>query len=281
MLLVAKPIGPTSHDVVDIVRRALATRRVGHLGTLDPIAAGLLVVVVGRATRLAAYAGDWDKAYHGVIRLGQTTDTDDATGRPLATADGWRTLTQDAVAAALAGFRGAGTQQPPAYSAVNVAGERAHRRARRGETVEPAARSVEVRELTLVGWAPPDAEFRATVSAGTYLRALARDIGAVLGCGGHLAALTRTRVGPFELSQAIAPTAVTAADLRDPAALVADLPRRELTDEERGAVVHGRSIPAGAGPGDGSRVALFHGDALVAVGAVAGDVLKPRVVLEG
>lgn len=277
----AKPAGPTSHDVVDIVRRALGLRRVGHLGSLDPFAEGLLVLVTGRATRLATFAAGWDKAYEGVIRLGTTTDTDDGTGRVLATADGWRALTAGAVAAGLAAFRGEGEQRPPAYSAVKIAGERAHRRARRGEVVQPPPRTVEVRELELVRWEPPDAQFRATVSAGTYLRSLARDVGEALGCGGHLLALRRTRVGPFRLEEAVAPEAVTAALGRDPAALVSDLPRRELEVGERDAIAHGRPIPAGGETGEGGSVALFHGGALVAVAVRVGDVLKPRVVLEG
>ena len=282
MVLVAKPggpppDGPTSHDVVDRVRRALGTTRVGHLGTLDPFAAGLLVIVVGRATRLAPFAAGWTKSYDGVIRLGAVTTTDDATGNPVAGSDGWRTLDRARVEQALARFRGAYEQRPPAYSAVKVAGERAYRRARRGETVALAARPVEVAELELMSFEPPDIGFRATVSAGTYLRSLARDVGETLGCGAHLAALTRTRVGPFRLADAVAPDAISAADLRDPAALVADLPRRELDEAGRAAVVHGRAVPAGKG--EGGRVALFSGGQLVAVAERVDDVLKARVVV--
>ena len=136
MALVAKPGGPTSHDVVDQVRRALGLRRVGHLGTLDPFAVGLLVIVVGRATRLAPYAADWAKSYEGVIRLGRTTATDDATGPTAGASDAWQSLDRARVEAAVAQFRGAYEQRPPAYSAVKVAGERAYRRARRGEPVD-------------------------------------------------------------------------------------------------------------------------------------------------
>jgi tRNA pseudouridine55 synthase len=186
VFLVAKPAGPTSHDVVDQVRRALGTRRVGHLGTLDPFAEGLLVLVTGRATRLATFAAGWEKAYEGVIRFGATTDTDDGTGRVLTTSDGWRELKRAAVEQTFAALRGAQEQRPPAFSAVKIDGVRAHKRARRGETVAPAARPVDVRELELIDWTPPDARFRATVSAGTYLRSLARDAGAALGCGAHL-----------------------------------------------------------------------------------------------
>jgi tRNA pseudouridine55 synthase len=282
--LVAKPGGPggpTSHDVVDCVRRVLGTTRVGHLGTLDPFAAGLLVILAGRATRLAAFAGAWTKSYEGVMRLGTVTTTDDATGRPVGGSDTWRTFERADVERALARFRGAYEQRPPAYSAVKVDGERAYRRARRGESLTLAPRRAEVAELELTALTPPDVGFHATVSAGTYLRSLARDVGEALGCGAHLAALTRTRVGPFRLTNAVAPDAVTPDALGDPAALVADLPRRALDAAERLAVLHGRPVAAGAGSdvGEGTRVALFAGDELVAVAERRGTVLKPRVVV--
>jgi len=275
--LVAKPVGPTSHDVVDMVRRALGEQRVGHLGTLDPFAAGLLVVVVGRATRLAAYAVAWTKAYDGVMRLGVTTDTDDATGAVLKTEA--VDVTAQQLGAALAQFRGGYEQRPPAYSAVKIAGERAYRRARRGELVEPAPRRVEIGELDLVEFTGTDVRFRATVGGGTYLRSLARDVGAALGCGAHLVTLRRTAVGPLRLIEAVAPEAVTAADLRDPAILVAHLPRREVSVTERDAVVHGRPIKRDPVPDTRDPVALFAGADLLAVGEVEGEVLKPRVVV--
>ena len=273
----AKPAGPTSHDVVDVARRALGLERVGHLGTLDPFAAGVLVLVAGRATRLAPLAGGWRKEYEGVIRLGRVTSTDDPTGETVAESAAWRELSGDAVARALERFRGAFDQRPPAYSAVQVGGERAYRRARRRLPVDLAPRRVEVYALELVELAPPDVRFRATVGAGTYLRSLARDVGEALGCGAHLAALVRTAVGPFRLADAVAPEALSPADLRDPALLVADLPRRDLTPAERDAAVHGRAVPADAA--SGPRVALFAADGLVAVAERAGDALRPRVVL--
>jgi tRNA pseudouridine55 synthase len=277
--LVAKPAGPTSHDVVETVRRALGTDRVGHLGTLDPFAAGLLVIVAGRATRLAPFATGWVKAYDGVIRLGATTTTDDATGATVATSEAWRSLDRAQVEQVLATFRRAYDQRPPAYSAVKVAGERAYRRARRGERVVLEPRRVDVTELELGSFAPPEVGFRATVSGGTYLRSLARDVGEALGCGAHLAALTRTRVGPFRLAEAVAPAGVTGQMLRDPAELVRDLSRRELTPGERDAVMHGRPVAAGDGMGDEGRVALFAGEQLVAVAERIGEWLKPRVVV--
>src|SRR5207247_6988085 len=218
--------------------------------TLDPFAAGLLVVVVGRATRLAPYAAGWDKAYDGVIRLGTRTATDDPTGAVVETSEAWRDLDRDAVAAALGRFRGPQRQRPPAHSAVKVQGERAYRSARRGEPVELPEREVEFRELELVAFEPPDARFRAVVSGGTYLRSLARDVGDALGCGAHLAMLQRTRVGPFRVEQAVAPEAVTVEGLVDEAALVADLPRRDLEDAGRVAAEHGRPVPAVAAAGE-------------------------------
>ncbi len=277
---VAKPTGPTSHDVVAAVRRRLGGPRTGHLGTLDPMAAGVLVVVVGRATRLARFAAGWPKTYEGVARLGTTTTTDDATGAPLVTSSAWQDLPVDTVEAALAQFRGTFAQRPPAYSAVNVAGERAYRRARRGEPVEPPPRPVTVSELALLAYEPPDVRFRATVSAGTYLRSVARDLGAVLGCGAHLAALTRTAVGPFRLDEAVAPETVGWEAVRSPVALVSQLPRRDLSDEEAAGVAHGRPVAAGPpSSADGADVALFHRDTLMAVATAAGGQLKPRVVV--
>ncbi len=274
---VRKPAGPTSHDVVDAVRRALGVSRVGHLGTLDPFASGLLVVVVGRATRLARFAAEWTKTYDGTIRLGAVTATDDATGAVTTTSDAWRGLDADAVVAALAALRGAYAQRPPAYSAVKVAGERAYRRARRGETVTLDPRPVEVHDLVLTQLDLPLVRFRAVVGTGTYLRSVARDVGDALGCGAHLAELQRTRVGPFHLADAVAPDAVRAADLRDPAVLVGALTRRELTGTESGDVAHGRAIPVAAGAA--GPVALFAEGRLVAVAEVEGERLRPRVVL--
>ena len=250
----------------------------GHLGTLDPFAKGLLVLVVGRATRLAPFAAGWPKIYEGVIRLGITTDTDDLTGTVVATAP-WTGITPAQLAEVVGSFRGVYEQRPPAYSAVKIAGERAYRRARRGERVEPEPRQVEIRELEIVEAAVPDLRFRATVSAGTYLRSLARDIGAKLGCGAHLTALRRTAVGPLRLVDAVAPEAVTRAALQDAAVLVAHLPRCQVDSKERDAVVHGRPVPGVREPGTENRIAIFCGEELIAIAKQEGELLKPRVVV--
>jgi tRNA pseudouridine55 synthase len=278
--LVAKPAGPTSHDVVDIVRRALGEQRIGHLGTLDPFAKGLLVLVVGRATRLAPFAAAWPKSYEGVIRLGVTTETDDLMGAVTRTAP-WTHITVAELAAVIQSFRGGYEQRPPAYSAVKIGGERAYARARRGEMVEPAPRPVEIRALEIVEAAMPDLRFRATVSGGTYLRSLARDIGAQLGCGAHLAALRRTAVGPLRVDDAVAPEAVTPAAVMDAAVLVAHLPRRQVDQQERDAIVHGRPIARGEMADAGPLTAVFAGDELLAVAEQSGEFLKPRTVVAG
>jgi len=278
--LVAKPAGPTSHDVVDIVRRALGEQRIGHLGTLDPFAKGLLVLVVGRATRLAPFAAAWPKSYEGVIRLGVTTETDDLMGAVTRTAP-WTHITVAELAAVIQSFRGGYEQRPPAYSAVKIGGERAYARARRGETVEPAPRPVEIRALEIVEAAMPDLRFRATVSGGTYLRSLARDIGAQLGCGAHLAALRRTAVGPLQVDDAVAPEAVTLAAVLDAAVLVAHLPRRQVDQKERDAIVHGRPIGSNPPADGGQLTAVFAGDELLAVAEQSGEFLKPRTVVAG
>lgn len=263
--------------MVDIVRRALGQTRVGHLGTLDPFAEGLLVMVVGRATRLAPYAAGWRKSYEGLIRLGAVTTTDDRTGEVTVTSDAWKALDGAAVGEACAALTGEIEQRPPAFSAVKVGGERAYRRARRGETMAMAPRRVTVFELAVLDWRPPDIRFRATVSGGTYLRSLARDLGERLGTGGHLAELTRTRVGPFGLEDAVAPQALTPADLKDPVLLVADLPHRVLEGAEREMIVHGRPI---AGPEfEGGSIALMADGGLLGVGEAGGGLIKPRLVL--
>jgi tRNA pseudouridine55 synthase len=190
--------------------------------------------------------------------------------------------------AASSALHGAQEQRPPAYSAVKVDGERAYKRARRGEEVAPASRQVEVHELALTRWAPPEFDFRATVGAGTYLRALIRDAGQTLGCGAHLTRLVRTAVGPFQLADAVAAESLTPAAARNPELLVAELPRRDLSADERTAVTHGRPVPAAeaggeAGAGAGAQVALFADGSLIAVAERAeqdgAPILKPRVVV--
>ena len=209
ILLVDKPPGWTSHDVVARARRLCATRKVGHAGTLDPMATGVLVLGVGRATRLLTFLVGCDKDYTATIRLGQATLTDDAEGEVTASAGAAGTARDAVVAAALA-LTGDIEQVPSAVSAIKVKGERAYHRVRSGESVELAARPVtvsrfavgEARAGEVDGIPVLDVDVEVTVSSGTYVRALARDLGAALGCGGHLTALRRTRVGGFAIADA-------------------------------------------------------------------------------
>jgi tRNA pseudouridine55 synthase len=211
VLVVDKPVGPTSHDVVARVRRVLDERRVGHTGTLDPLASGVLPLVIGRATRLARFLSAMSKRYEADIRLGITTDTDDAQGRPVGGHEPSEPPTRDAVEAALQGFRGSFLQRPPVYSAKHIEGRRSYAIARgRSDASQPARgfdapppAPVTVHQLqieALEGWT---LRLGLECSPGFYVRSLARDLGDVLGTGGHLSALRRTVCGEFTLSQAL------------------------------------------------------------------------------
>lgn len=201
VVVVDKPAGWTSHDVVARMRRLANTRRVGHAGTLDPMATGVLVVGIGRATRLLGYLAANDKEYDATMRLGVTTTTDDADGDDVARADASR-ITDDELANAVAGFVGDIDQVPSSVSAIKVEGVRAYKRARGGEEVQLAPRRVHVAELSVLSRMRDCVDIHVTCSTGTYVRALARDIGAVLGVGAHLTALRRTRVGGFTIGEA-------------------------------------------------------------------------------
>ena len=202
VLVVDKPTGLTSHDVVARVRRSISCHRVGHTGTLDPLATGVLVLVLGRATRLARFLSAEEKAYDATIVLGIETDTYDVEGRNVAQHHGPLPDARD-VASALERLRAQALQLPPPYSAKKLAGVPAYRLARRRETPALRAVPVELKEARLLDYAPPVARLRLTSSAGYYVRSLAHDLGAALGCGAHLAALRRTRSGEFDLAQAV------------------------------------------------------------------------------
>jgi len=282
--LVDKPAGPTSHDAVAMLRRALRTRRVGHAGTLDPFATGLLLVLVGSATRLARYLAGLPKRYRGLIRLGWSTDTDDATGVPGAASDAWRLLSDDAIARAMEGLIGARRQVPPTYSAKHVGGERAHRRARRGEAVALEPVAVEIQRFTLVDRAEQDVAFETDVSSGTYVRSLARELGEQLGCGAHLVALRRLTTGPFTVEEAVhldADGTTLGAALRPCRDAVRHLPAVPVDADGAARLRHGRPMALPGEPTAGW-VALVSSEtgALVAVGEVSGGEVHPRVVLE-
>jgi tRNA pseudouridine55 synthase len=244
LLLVDKPKGVTSHDVVDTVRRALGTRKVGHAGTLDPMATGLLILGVGRTTRLLRFLGDLPKTYEGTGRLGEETDTLDAEGALVRSAE--VRVTERALEDAMAALEGASMQRPPAYSAVKVGGRKLYEAAREGRGVEAEPRPIRIDAFDLVAFDGRDFDFRVTCSGGTYVRVLVADIGATLGCGAHLVRLVRTRIGRFELAEAVAPEAPGA--LLPSERAVAHLPRVDLAAPEAETARHGGALgPAGIG----------------------------------
>jgi tRNA pseudouridine55 synthase len=291
-LIVDKPEGPTSHDVVARVRRATRTERVGHTGTLDPLASGVLPLVVGRATRLAQFLSGRTKAYLARIRLGIETDTYDRAGEIVAR----RALdpgepSLEAIEAALAAYRGPIHQAPPAYSAKKIGGIRAHRLARQQRPAAPATVKVSVTRLELLRRDGTALELAIEASAGFYVRSLAHDLGARLGCGAHVEALRRTRSGRFTEADALPLAAVEAAGeavagrVIPPAALLDELPGLVLTDRGLRRAAHGNLIgPAdlAAGPdGTTGPVRLLDGTgALVAIAEPApGGALHPVIVL--
>ena len=261
LLLVDKAPGMTSHDVVARARRVLSVRKVGHAGTLDPMATGLLILGVGSATRLLGLVGGHDKTYEATIRFGQTTVTDDREGDVLTTTSA-AGLDDDAVRAALAAQTGPLQQVPSSVSAVKVAGRRSYDRVRAGETVELAPRSVTVHRLDVHRIDRPtpdlvDVDVTVVCSAGTYIRAIARDAGVLLGVGGHLTALRRTQSGPFTIERAATVEDAGAALAAGGGAGVLPLteaattvfPTRPVTEEEARALTYGQRIPATGTPG--------------------------------
>lgn len=251
--MVDKPGGMTSHDVVAKVRRILGTRRIGHAGTLDPMATGVLVLGVERATRLLGHLALGDKAYLATIRLGASTSTDDAEGEMIERADA-SGVPESTIRAGIADLTGAIEQVPSAVSAVKVGGERAYRLARRGERVELAARSITVSCFELLdlrrgspGAEPwTDLDVAVECSSGTYVRALARDLGAALGVGGHLVALRRTRVGPFGIADAVTLDRLpnrSRPSLGLDAAVAHAFPALEVDAGAAADLSHGRALP--------------------------------------
>jgi tRNA pseudouridine55 synthase len=202
VLIVNKPDGWTSHDVVKRVRTVLGIQKVGHAGTLDPHATGVLPVLIGKGTKIAQYLLDWDKEYAAVLQLGQATDTQDAWGTVLAE-ESCESLTEDDVRSAFMGFHGPIQQVPPMYSAVKVGGQPLYKKARKGQTVERQAKTVVIHDLEIQRMALPEVSFRVACSKGTYVRTICADIGDRLGVGGHLKWLQRQRVGPLYLDQAV------------------------------------------------------------------------------
>lgn len=293
ILPVDKPEGPTSHDVVDRARRSTGWRRMGHTGTLDPFATGLLLLCVGEATRLASLFHDLAKRYEARVILGAETETDDLTGRLTRESVSWRDVREADIRRLLDELPGPQLQTPPAYSAKKVRGRRAYEAARAGEPLELSPTEIRVFAAQLRSFEPPAIDLTLVVSTGTYVRALARDLGRDLGCLAHLGGLRRTAIGPFSLDRAVSwldlsDPARVAAELIAPAAALSWIPARRLSEDEARRVSHGAPIGIGEiePPRDtsvsgqcGDRVMLLAGNELVAIGRRAGAQLMPEKVL--
>jgi tRNA pseudouridine55 synthase len=286
IVVVDKPAGMTSHDVVARIRRLAGTRRVGHAGTLDPMATGVLVVGVEKATRLLGYLTLAEKEYEATIRLGQSTTTDDAEGEPSGDSPA-SAVTREALDAEIAKLTGEIMQVPPGVSAIKVGGQRAYKLTRAGAAPELAARPVTVGEFTVtkVRSAGDFLDVDATVrcSSGTYIRALARDLGEALGTGGHLTALRRTAVGPYDLSQAHTLKALSERVVMTPLSQAASaaFPRVDLSEDDAGRLAHGIKLPAPPeAPDSGSAEARDSGSPIAAF-APDGSLIALVVVESG
>lgn len=283
ILLVDKPGGMTSHDVVARTRRAFGTRKVGHAGTLDPMATGLLVVGIEAATRLLTFVVGADKTYRATIRLGQSTGTDDADGEITASADLRQVaaITAEQIVAGVGALTGAIAQVPSAVSAIKVDGRRAYDRVRAGEEVVLAAREVTVSRFDVLDDRPTDDGLRdldviVDCSSGTYIRALARDLGAALGVGAHLTALRRTRVGPFDVAEATGLDDLAGAQpLTAAAAAGRILPVLPVTVQEAVDLRHGKRLLGQRARLEGPRAAAIDPDGtLIGIVERRGDDLK-------
>ena len=272
LLLVDKPSGVTSHDVVDVVRRSLRTRKVGHAGTLDPMATGLLILGVGRATRLLRYLGDLPKSYAATGRLGEETDTLDADGQIVRSAP--VDVSRAEIERACAALVGDSLQTPPAYSAVKVGGRKLYEAARKGDALEAPARRIRVDAFEVSAFDGRDVEVRITCSGGTYVRVLVADVGRALGCGAHLVRLRRTAIGPFRVEDARPPGEGTPEPIER---AIGHLPKIRLEPEEARAASHGRILaPAGI---DGPYAVYGPDDALKGIYRDDGAKARPEVVL--
>lgn len=271
--LVDKPQGPSSHAIVAGARRRLGGVKVGHAGTLDPFATGLLVLLGGRATRLARFFSDLDKTYVADVFFGARSVTGDPEG-PI-TPGAPRPEPAD-IAPLVADLAGVHDQEVPAYSAVKVEGERLYRRARRGEAVDLPRRAITISAPRVIGW--PElgvARIEVTCSSGTYVRQIARELGERAGCGAYCQALRRTAIGPLSIADAISPEAIAPGNGLDLATGLPGLERRDLTDAEAADVVHGRRI----GAATTGMTALVHGRRLIGIGEARDGELRPRIML--
>ncbi len=275
-LVVNKPPGPTSHDMVQTVRKFFNSR-VGHAGTLDPLASGVLVLLLGNATRLAQFFQQSDKTYRAVIRLGVTTSTYDLEGE-VKSRKPVPDFSRREVEQALHGFKGEIEQTPPMFSAVRVAGERLYEKARRGETVERKPRAVSIHCIEFMELSGPDLVVQVQCSAGTYVRVLAHEIGKKLGCGACLGDLCRLRSGDFRLSDAVQLDELStppATGFRGMDTLLPTFPRIDLQEDSAKHARHGNPVSV---PGPAGYCRLFHDNSLIAIARQAGEVAQPIVV---
>jgi tRNA pseudouridine55 synthase len=287
VLIIDKPAGLTSHDVVNRVRRIIAQRSVGHLGTLDPMATGVLPLVFGNLTRLAQFYTNSEKSYEGTIRFGFATDTYDAEGDPLGQPQPV-TVSLEQVRAAAKLFRGMIQQTPPPFSAKKIHGVPAYKLARKKKEVSLAAVPVEISEFEIMGFENERATFHAHVGSGTYMRSVAHDLGSALGCGGHLESLRRTSVAEFSITDAHKLEQVEAAwgagkgdDICiHPRKLMPDMPSVTATDEIAASIRSGRAVNLPEFS-RAKQVKVFYGQAeLIAVATrVAGTLFHPKIVL--
>lgn len=279
ILNIDKPAGITSHDVVQQVRRLTRIRRVGHTGTLDPLATGVLVVCLGRATRLAEYVVGLPKVYETTVRLGQTTNTYDAEGsiveeQPVE-------VSEADIRRALSRFQGEIAQRAPLYSAIKREGQPLYKLARQGVAVEAPERTVTIYNLSLVDWTPPQLQLRVSCSTGTYIRSLAHDVGQVLGCGGHVQTLRRLAVGHFDAATAAELLSLDAdnwrAQLQPADVAVAHLPRLNVSAEEGLDLLAGKRLPAPSERESGSQLRVYErDDVFIGLVAVEDGELQPR-----
>ena len=289
ILVVDKAVGPTSHDVVAMARRALQLRRIGHCGTLDPLASGVLVLCIGPLTRLSDWISRGEKEYEATIRLGATSSTDDSQGE---IKSGLSPIpSRDQIEAALVPLRGDIEQVPPAHSAVKVDGVRSYHRARRNEEIELAPRSVRVKLFEIVDFSPPHLRVRVECGKGTYIRSLARDLGIALGCGGYVEVLRRLRIGTMGVQDAVDLETLRAGEEQDKiraacvdprSALQGILRPLDLDDERALAFAHGQivemtDLPMGEESQEDER-AVFGGTRFLGIGQTGGGQVKPARV---
>ncbi len=286
-LVIDKPVGMTSHDVVKVVRHGTGIRRAGHTGTLDPRASGVLVVLIGPAVRLSEFLSASDKRYQAILRFGISTDTYDTEGVQVGETKSVEHLTEADFHSILSKYEGKSAQVPPAHSAIKVNGQKAYDLARRGEEVELEPRMIDVYNLELLEWAPPEAVIDVYASSGTYVRSLANDLGNDLGVGAHLTGLRRTKNGQFTLRDAVRLQELKESfEIGDwykhliPAAeTLSDWQTIELTPEDVDRIKHGHRIPAESGASGWARGLSEQGDLIALLEVVEGEnYWQPRKV---